>query len=216
MTQHTSHTTPTPTPTPANIPTELAAFINHAWAQLTRATKDRKHPFHLITAATIDEQCLPSLRTVVLRHADQDTRTLRFHTDARSPKTTHITSNARLAILAYDTKHKLQIRINATARVERNTPEADRAWSNTKLMSRRCYLAPSPPSQQTEHWDPNLPHQFITTNPTEPESQPGRENFAIVVATAQRLDVLHIAHDGHRRAAATYTPDNEHLQWLTP
>jgi pyridoxamine 5'-phosphate oxidase len=101
----------------------------------------------------------------------------------------------------------MQFRISATARVERDTPLADEQWERSALSSRRCYLAPRTPGEACDAMESNIPPQMAGRQPTREESEAGRANFAVVVTTALRADVLELAAEGHRRVMLTFGGD---------
>ena len=194
---------------------DASVMIADAWAQLVRATHDRKHGFRQVGLATIGLDGWPRVRTVVLRGAEEAGRWVRMHTDARSPKVREIAADPRVAVLAYDRSRKLQVRLEGRAAVHRSGEVADRAWARTPLMSRRCYLAPGAPSEVREHVDANLPPELTTRDPTADESEAGRSRFAVVEVAVERVDALHLAHAGHARCGAIYANEESRYLWLS-
>jgi pyridoxamine 5'-phosphate oxidase len=61
-----------------------------------------------------------------------------------------------------------------------------------------------------------LPETITTRMPTLEETYPGRANFGLLVITLDRLEWLHLAHDGHRRVALSRTGDDWRGAWLIP
>ena len=176
-----------------------ANILDHLWALLVRGKADRRHPFHQPALATTGPDNTPSVRTVVLRLADPDAAALHAHTDARAGKVGHL---ARIPVAAwhfYDPAAKLQIRATGPTQVLTEGERADQAWANTRLFSRRCYLAPNPPGHATDHPDPNLPKDLLRADPDAERSEEGRPNFAVVRTTIETLEWLHLAADGHTR-----------------
>lgn len=154
---------------------------------------------HLVTLATADEVGHPCARTVVLRGVDPTEGTVRIHTDRRSPKVAHLRANPTCELLAYDPQARRQIRIRAASQIVTEGELFERVWANTPTRSRRCYLAPHPPSARTDGPTPNLPEAFRSTDPDEAASESGKRHFAVILASIQHIDVLDLAHDGHRR-----------------
>lgn len=193
------------------------------WAGLVRAVVDRRHAWHLITIATVDAatgEAFPEMRTVVLRRAEAERRVVMAHTDRRSAKVSQLAANPRCAVLAYDPKGKQQLRMRCTATVHTEGAVFDRQWASSKLMSRRCYLAPLAPGVPADVPVPNIPEDLRHTEPDAERSELGRANFAIMEFAIERIDWLHLAHDGHRRAAFSYDPENRAGEpaatWLAP
>ncbi|MEM9488646.1 MAG: pyridoxamine 5'-phosphate oxidase family protein [Myxococcota bacterium] len=197
-------------------PPELPEILDHIWALIVRGVADRKHPFHQITIATIDPQNGADARTVVLRHCDPDAGTVGFHTDRRAPKLTHLASDPRCAVLLYDHGAKTQIRIHAEASVHSDDAIADEMWEQTRLFSRRCYLAPHAPSTESTRHDPNLPDAFLDTDPDQESSEVGRANFCVVRCRALSIDWLYLCAKGHQRARFDRTGTGWSSTWLRP
>ena len=87
-------------------------ILNNEWGHLIAATKTAKHPFHqFILSNSIENQ--PASRMVILRNADKDNRLISFNTDKRSPKYSSLLKHNIVAVLFYDSKRKIQLRINA-------------------------------------------------------------------------------------------------------
>ncbi len=194
----------------------LQQLSQSVWQLLDAATRDSQLGYHLPILATLDEAALPTQRIVVLRRVDTAERRIICHTDLRSPKVSQVKRCPDIHWLFYDPGLKLQLRIEATARVEADTPLADEQWDNSALSSRRCYLAPHAPSSQLEDWHSNLPDDFVERVPaTEAESAPARTNFAIIVSTVKQIELLHLAAKGHQRLQISWSATGEiNAQWL--
>lgn len=99
------------------LPADLAAVLAESWALLMRGATDRRSAAHTPIVATVDGDGHPDQRVMVLRDVCGDTRRLRFHTDARSPKCAQLVSGAAAHVLVYDPAAKLQLRIGGHASV---------------------------------------------------------------------------------------------------
>ena len=75
---------------------DLDLIYNEIWTSLIRGKKDSKSEFHQCYVSTYSDD-YPSLRTVVLRHANKDNLTISFHTDIRSNKINNINDNSELS-----------------------------------------------------------------------------------------------------------------------
>ena len=203
----------------AAAPPELAEIPGLAWTMLRRAVADRRHSFRtptLCTASATDGS--PRARTVVLRHVDPDTLTLRCHTDRRASKTAEIEHQPIVAWHFYDAKSRTQLRIRSRATVRLDGPIFDEAWERTALMSRRCYLAPNTPGTPSDGPSPNLPEDLITGDPDRERSEAGRPHFAVIDSQAVEMDWLWLKHSGHRRARFAWSPDGSltNSGWIEP
>ena len=52
--------------------------------------------------------------------------------------------------------------------------------------------------------------------PLEEQLGPARANFAVLLVRLERLDWLHLAHDGHRRAQFQRQDSTWHGRWCAP
>ncbi|NNC47984.1 MAG: flavin-binding protein [Sphingomonas sp.] len=152
------------------------------------------------------------MRIMVLRDYDPETRTLRFHTDARSPKVATIEADPAMGVLFYDKAAKVQIRCRGRGRIERTGAIADAAWAAGTNFAKRCYLAPQAPSSASEEPTSNLPSEYENAEPDDAAVKAGRENFSVLLIELERIDWLHLAHSGHRRAVF----DGDAGHWVAP
>lgn len=177
-------------------------------ARLHAAARDRTSPMHTPVVATADADA----RIMVLREFDAERWMLRFHTDARAPKVSTIDDAAQVAVLFYDKSECVQLRCRGRARIERDTPLADAAWSSSDNYARRCYLG-SAPGETVEGPSSGLPEWIEGKKPTDEQLAPVRSNFAVLLIEIEEVDWYRLAHDGHRRAIVGPLGDG---RWLTP
>ncbi len=173
--------------------------LDEVWEQLVVATQSAKHPFHTAQIGTIDSTGFPQVRTVVLRHVDPPTATLRFNTDIRAPKTAHLRANPRLAWHFYAPELKIQVRMAATATIHHQDALCRTTWEQTALTSRRAYLQNPGPSTPSSIPTSGLPESLQHRIPTTEEAEPGYQNFSVVLTQALEMDWLYLASSGHRR-----------------
>lgn len=188
--------------------------LDTAWQLLADAVADRHSPMHTPVVASVDGDGRPDARVMVLRAADRATASLRFHTDARSPKCAALDGTA-VSVLAYHPGEAIQLRIAGTARVVVTGSEIDAIWAAATPFARRIYLTGAAPGTPSAAPASGLPDWAEGRQPTEAELVPARPNFAVVNVAVTAIDWLHLAHDGHRRArfeqAGVWTG-----QWLVP
>ncbi len=193
----------------------LDTLLASIWESLENGARSRTHPFHTGVIATIAEDA-PQARTVVLRKVIADTRTLIFHTDQRSQKISELTKNPNISWLFYDTTARVQLRLSGTATLRHTDALADVQWQNTKLLSRRCYLAIAP-STRLEKAGSGLPESLLKRNPTLEESEAGREHFTVVETHIHTIDWLWLNSSGHQRAKFVWQSDGEVIaNWIVP
>lgn len=164
--------------------------------RLTDAATNRRSAMHTPVVASADAD----IRVMVLRAFDQTRWTLRFHTDARSPKCAAIGDGGAVGVLLYDPGAKLQIRARGIGQVLTQGHVVDEAWAASSEYARRCYLAVAAPGAAVDKPTSGLPEAVEGIRPDEASLLPARENFAALVVELNVLDWLYLAHDGHRRA----------------
>jgi len=196
--------------TPDTLPDILAS----AWTLLVRGGADRRSPLHTPVVASVDEAGLPQARVMVLRKADPAQATLRFHTDARSPKVAQLDGRA-VAVCAYHAGEQVQLRISGIARIGRSTEEVDALWQQSTLFARRCYLAEQAPGTPLPGPASGLPAWIEGQQPTADQIVPARPNFSVMWVGVTGIDWLHLANSGHRRALFR-AEDGWAGQWVAP
>jgi 3-hydroxyisobutyrate dehydrogenase len=185
------------------------------WTRLEDAAGSARNDFHLPVVASVSGD-IPSLRTVVLRAASTAEKKLRFHTDIRSPKVSELLANPSIALLFYHKEHRLQLRVQGRATVDHTSDAVSMAWDATPASSRRCYLSTAAPSSASDSPSVGFPDAFRHRFPSNEETLPGREHFAVVMVQVQSIDWLWLNHAGHRRAQFIYHEGGFDAQWLVP
>jgi hypothetical protein len=176
----------------------LPDALNTAWRLLVRGAADRRSPVHTPVVASITDGA-PDARVMVLRAADRAVASLRFHTDARSPKCAGL-DGAAVSVLAYHPGEAIQLRLSGTARIDRDSPLVDAIWAQSTPFARRCYMVEAAPGTPLAAPGSALPADVEGRKPTLAELVPARANFALVHIVIARIDWLHLAQAGHRRA----------------
>jgi pyridoxamine 5'-phosphate oxidase len=190
---------------------DLDATLDQAWLRLTRGAADRRSAMHTVTVATAGAEG-PQARTVVLRGADRGARTVRFHTDVRTPKVAELAADPRVSVLAYDPRAKIQLRLSGLAAVHDADVVADAAWAGSAPGSRLCYRAPLPPGTTLDAPGAADPTDALRAA----DSETGRPNFRAVLVTVARIDWLYLAATGHRRAGFEWDGAAWRGRWLAP
>ena len=166
--------------------TRLEDTLAEAWRRLVRGAADRRAPARNPALATTARDGAPALRTVVLRAADPAAGTLEVHTDAASAKAGEIAAEPRVALLVWEAKARLQIRVAAEAAALDGAARAAR-WARVPDGARRAYggtPAPGVPLAVPEDHDPT----------------PQASRFLPLVLTATEIETLLLGPDLHRRA----------------
>lgn len=194
---------------------DLETLATALWRELGRGVREAKAPFHTPVLATLTPHG-PEPRVVVLREADAVNRRLRCHTDVRSRKVAEIAAQPAVSWLFYDAAQKIQIRAGGMAQVHHLDDLAARAWTDSRLSSRRCYVIADAPGTVVDAPKSGLPKHLTGRIPTLAESAAGWENFAVVVAEITRLDWLYLDAHGHRRAQFVWDGADWRGTWVIP
>lgn len=202
-------------PDPFPIADSFDAILDDIWTRWGRGSADRRSAFHTPVVGTIDANGNPTQRVMVLRKTDRATSTLRFHTDQRSGKAVQVDGH-RVSVIGYDAGAKIQVRASGAAALMTQGDTVDTAWAATSASGRRSYLTTLPPGSISPLPTSGLPTAIETRMPLNEETLPGRANFSLVLVTLDRLEWLHLAHDGHRRVAFDRTGDAWQGSWLVP
>lgn len=161
-------------------------------AALEEAAGSSRHPFHLVTVATVGADGGPEARTVVLRGFDRGRREAWFHTDARSPKAASIAVEPRVALHWYDAGLRLQVRVAARAMLHHGDAIARDAWRRSQPMSRACYTASHPPGMAVATFP-------VAPQPPDEGDDTGLAHFAAVRCTFTEVELLSLHASGHQR-----------------
>ncbi|MEN3793155.1 pyridoxamine 5'-phosphate oxidase family protein [Fulvimarina sp. MAC3] len=199
---------------------DLSGTLDNALAELSAAVSDRGHGFRTFTIASIDRSGAPSARIVVLRAVDPRNSQLRFHTDLRSHKVSELSEDDRVSLVFYDKDRKLQLRVSGRA-VVKSIGDGDdlaaRAFEASQPMSRKCYRV-EPGSGALIDQPDGYAHAGVSDRDDgDIAADPGAEHFAAVVVTFERVEVLYLASEGHRRSRFDRNDDGAFEGvWLTP
>ncbi len=175
-------------------PIQLGTLEAEVWALLAQSLEDRESPLRTPAVATVGIEGAPQVRTVVLRAVNARARTLEFHTHLRSAKVAEIRRIEPVTWLFYDPQRLLQLRAAAVASLLTHGEAADAAWASNPLASRAHYSSEHPPGTPID-----APPDAVFLR-DEQHSAQGRANFCAVRCTVERLDVLQLHPEGHRRA----------------
>ena len=76
-------------------------IVEEIWSHLQKSIKDRNHDFNSAVFTNLDNENLPSSKTIILKNISKENNTLIFHSDYRSPKIKEIKKNNKCLILFY-------------------------------------------------------------------------------------------------------------------
>ena len=197
---------------------DLELSFDEAWGVLKTGITNRHSPAHMPAVGTVDDSGGPQMRIMVLRDVSREHRTLRFHTDARSTKASHLQRLSTTSVLIYDHPAKIQIRLSGEARLVLEGDIADAAWDSSTPFARRCYMAEASPGTSSFKPSSGLPDWIEGKQPEEDQLAEYRSNFAAMIVEVTTIEWLYLANAGHRRARWHFdTAKNSWTGgWLTP
>ncbi len=188
---------------------DLNRVMDRVWIHLRDGATNRRSGFHTPTLATVTMDGRPDVRTVVLRAASPTAGALRFHSDIRSPKISHLYENTACAMHFYSPQDKTQIRVQGEATIHTNDDIAENAWEGSTSFARRCYGQPAGPSSPLDDLD-----HLVGLDPLDEVT--ARGNFLAVCVMVKSIDWLWLDHGGHRRARWNLMDGSWHGTWLAP
>ena len=198
----------------------LALIDDLIWQNLVAGARSNKHPWNEGCFSTVEfgdtGTVAPRTRTVILRRADRDLRTIDLHTDVRSAKIRQLDAGqqpAAVCWLFYQSSSKIQLRLEGTAELI-NDQRADAAWQQATLPSRSAYLSIQPPGLVgSDRQPPDTSDRIVTAA----ESERGRDNFRIIRTTVRHVDWLYLRRGAHVRAHLDYQASpHESCRWVVP
>jgi hypothetical protein len=188
-----------------------------AWQLLVRGSAKGKDGFHTMCIATVNSDNEPTLRTVVLRKADEVVKKLFFHTDTRSRKFADLQQQKCLSALFYDPHRRIQMTLKTQVLTHIDNALAEQRWREIRLESRRCYMLENAPNTVTPAPSFGYNPRFLDVFPEENDSEPFRQFFAVVECRAVSLEFLFLHHKGNRKAFFEYENGvNTRQNWVIP
>lgn len=179
----------------------------NAFHRLSHGVSDRHSAFRTPALGTLGPDQQPRLRTVVLRAFDPAARRITLHSDARASKIKEIGSDPRVAVHVWDENSQVQVRLRGEAAVA----AGDRAaaeWAGLHPGSRATYGVSLVPGT-------------VLDDPSDADRERLSEadafaNFAVIDVVVTRLEWLHLAPGGHRRAVFTWAGEAWNQTWVVP
>lgn len=199
----------------------LADLDKTTWQYLTAAPAEKQNGFNTVVLATLASDSLtpfglPDARTVVLRQADERSKTLWIHTDVRAQKVAQLHNHPAALLLFWDETKRIQLRCWVSTTIHTTDAVADGHWTKIGEGSRKMYLSEHEPGSVQPSAYPGFPVQLGERLPTPAESEAGRPNFAVVACKVLTMDYLHLSRAGQTRAAFTYKGEEVSRNWLAP
>ena len=179
---------------------DLVEFLDHAWSLISRGVADPKSVARYPTFSTISEEGFPTMRTVVLRRADQLANCLEIHTDIKTNKVFSLKKINVASLHFWIPKAKFQIRASVVVDILTGS-EAEEQWNKIPMQSRVSYGSIPPPGMAID-------------GPFDYQKLPKQDNFAILRCNIRELDLLYL---GAMHQRALYKSGNSLIStWVAP
>ena len=192
---------------------DLKEIKKKIWSMLDDAVTNRSSPFRIPVFICGDQKDFDG-RIVVLRKSDQTNSLLQFHSDIRSDKAPKLKNNKNAAMLFYDKKEKIQVRIKVECIINHNNEITKESWSKTGHMSRKCYLTDNRSGTESPTPTSGLKPELDNFEFTIEQSEQGYKNFSVIQCKIKSIEWLYLAAKGHRRAR--FELENNKEYWLIP
>jgi pyridoxamine 5'-phosphate oxidase len=188
--------------------TDLNEVLANAWQLLELGVASRKHGFHHAAVATIGVTGKPRIRTVILRAAEAESRTMRFHTDLRSEKCRDIVANSNVSMVCYDEPSRTQVRVDGVATLHLNDELADASWKAAQPMSKITYGIMPAPGLVIDSPD------VVSMPEPQTDVEWAREHFVVVKVQIESLQWLYLRQGGQRCAVFDFNSGAKN--WTVP
>ena len=180
---------------------DMDSIFSRELQELKKSLKNAKHEYHSFCLSTINSR-------------DFNKNLLSFNSDIRSSKIEDICKNPRVVALFYDKDRRIQLRIAGYAEVNHGNHISKKVWNNVDLQSRKCYMGSFAPGERLKDWVPNLPADYLGSDPTEQDSELGYRNFCSIIISIKSVEVLELHYDGHIRFIVEYDKNNQSKYFL--
>ena len=184
----------------------LDEVLADAFRRFSRGVADRRSAFRSPALATVGLDGRPQVRTVVLRGFDAAARLVTVHSDLRAAKIAALRADPSAALHVWDDGAQVQVRIDGTATIAAGDDLARAEWARLHEGSRAAYsLQPAPATPVEEPAD--IPRV---------DEAAAFAQFAVLRVRVNRLEWLHLAREGQRRASFVWRDDVLEQRWLVP
>jgi hypothetical protein len=196
-------------------PTDKKKFWRASWQLLRRAAEGEYPPFRNAFLATSGPDQEARNRTVVLRKVEPDTHELYCYTDRRSNKFASLEAGRTdFNWLFWSAEDSLQFSGGGPTRRAEPAVE-DELFATVPDHSLVAYVSIHPPGHPLREAGSDLPDGFEGAG-TQVRRKLARENFAVLITTVRRADLLHLSRTGNRRMQGRWRDGRWSLTWVTP
>lgn len=180
------------------------------WELLTEATTSRT-PFTSMQLATVDRNKAPRCRTVILRSANEENRTLEFITDRESQKVAEIDNSPQVALTGYDPEGMQQLRLSGHAFIVHDEQRRQTSWSSLNPHTHVLYRSTLSPGHPISHPEESE-SAFSEASGTSAVSS----RFTLIEIRLAHADWLSLHDTPHRRFQLQWNDGDVEGTWVVP
>ncbi|WP_339840717.1 pyridoxamine 5'-phosphate oxidase family protein [uncultured Maribacter sp.] len=180
----------------------IDSFFDELSKEIHNGVEQRGHPFRFFTMATVGNETIARLRTVVLRHVSKELQ-LTIYTDSRTQKINHINENNQISLLLYHPEKLLQLKIDGVAKIISDTERLKKYWNNIQPNNKKDYITNNSPGSNIK-------------NPDQVEYIEDENYFAMIDITPTKIEYLKLQQPNHIRIAFTKSDEVWNGTFLVP
>ena len=183
---------------------EIDGIYDSIWRDLARATKDYQSEYRWLNLATAHPTRGCSVRTVVLREAIAQKKTVRVHTDLRAQKISEIEHCPLVTAHFHNRKKGIQIRITGRASIA--PPDIQKsAWNILSQRQKSLYRA-----------DPTPGRVIQNVTSSELPVKGNFKHFCVIDIKAEEIDWLLVNRSSQLRARLICKCKKVISEWIAP
>jgi len=180
----------------------INSFFEELNSEIKKGVTERGHPFRLITMATLGNETVARLRTVVLREVSENLL-ITIYTDSRTQKIKHLNANHQVSFLLYHPEKMLQLKIEGKAMVVTDKNRLTTTWQTIQPNSKKDYITNSSPGSPIK-------------NPDQVEYIEEENYFSIIDVIPTEIEYLKLKRPNHIRALFKKIDNSWNGKFLVP
>ena len=180
---------------------DLHTIQREAWSWLQRGTVDRNSGFRWGTLAT-SFQGQAYARVVIIRKVLPTQGIIRFYTDSRSAKMTHLRENPQVFWTFYDPKKQVQLRLWGDTQIHQGDSLSQALWQSMPDFSKKDYA--------THHAPGSIMDELTTGQLGDDKAY---EHFTVIETEITGWEWLQLGRPMHRRADFINDGTREKVSW---
>lgn len=172
--------------------------------ELKKGTSTKRHPFRFVVLSTVSKEGVSS-RWVVYRKFTTEGKLL-VYTDSRSEKCTELKRNPKCSLLFYHERQKLQIRIEAEAKLHLQDELTAKFWPGVKGSNPGDYISVRGSGEEINQRELGYEKSLDLND----------RYFTVLEFNPLKIDVLQLNEDRHIRIEFKRTANEWESTFLVP